>query len=119
MCIRILCNRRKKNTLALVRLNVKHLCEWLGISLAKQFQRIQAISETQGEKQNGALLTGMGCFKESGWVLRCCAPTNPHSLKAVVTPRGPWGKGIWLVPCGRICLGMFLGTTGYILTPVK
>lgn len=58
------CATEEKNTLALVPLNVKHLCKWLRILLAKQFQQIQAIGETQKEKQSGALLTGRGFLWE-------------------------------------------------------
>lgn len=47
---------KKKTTLVLVPLNVKHLCKWLRILLAKQFQQIQAIGETQRSKAERYLL---------------------------------------------------------------
>lgn len=50
------CATEEKNTLVLVPLNVKHLCKWLRILLAKQFQQIQVIGETQRSKAELYLL---------------------------------------------------------------
>lgn len=71
------CATEEKNTLALVLLNAKHLCKWLRISLAKQFEQIQVMDKTQREEQSTALLTGGFYFKESGSALSCCALQTP------------------------------------------
>lgn len=71
------CATEEKNTLALVLLNVKHLCKWLWISLAKQFEQIQEMGKTQREEQSKALLTGGFYFEESGSALSCCALETP------------------------------------------
>lgn len=69
---------KKNNMLALVPFNAKRLCKWLRILLAKQFQQIQAIGETQREKQSRVLLTGGGFWR--------LLPTQGSS-------RPPWNTG--------------------------
>lgn len=61
--------RKKNNSLALVSLNVKHLCKWLQILLAKQFQQIQTIRETQ--------TTEISCQSQRA-APRHCAPMGPR-----------------------------------------
>lgn len=83
MCIRILRNRRK-NMLALVLLEVKHLCKWSQISLARQFEQTKALGKAQREEQSKAILTGGFYCKESGSALSCSAlPTPTHQRQQV------------------------------------
>lgn len=111
--------KKKTTTRGLVPLNVKHLCKWLRISLAKQFQQIQAMGETRREKQSRALLTAGGFCEVSGSVSSRSAPASPRSPKAAAARHGSRGNGRWQVPCGGICLGMLLVTSGDVLTTLK
>lgn len=72
--------------LALVPLNVKHLCKRLRILLAKQFRQTQAIAATHREKQSGALLTG-GVFCKP-----LCLRKSPLTQGSGYAPRTT-GKG--------------------------
>lgn len=89
------CATEEKNMLALVLLEVKHLCKWSQISLARQFEQTKALGKAQREEQSKAILTGGFYCKES--VQRWAALPCQHPLtKDSRYPPHTTGKGpLW------------------------
>lgn len=92
--------KNNNNTCGLVHLNVKHLCKWLQISLAKQFQQIQAMGETWREKQGRALLTG-GALRGVWLSVEPQCPRKPLLTKGSGCPSRVTGKWQVAGPLGR------------------